>query len=231
VAGSDAPAPRRFWKVPWLSVAGGVLLVGSLLPWVRTTYVTFGVTRIVRHGVALAGGVYLLALGLALLGLGILANRSGRSWPRSLAAWGSVVIGLLSGLVLAGEWKTLHRPLPFEPNTYVHQDVLWGFWLCVAGALMAVGAGALSLVRSSETRRIDLAALHRDLTSLRAAATRSKLWRARGPALLARGLGLLGSVALISSSGLSRTSAALAGLGVGVFLLGTYVIGRRTGEP
>lgn len=123
-------------------VGGAMMVVGTVMPWVTAVAIITVNRNAFQLGandtLTLEGPIVLL-FGIVTLVIGITRLRQAempRYFQRS-----SIVTGLLAGIVVALDYPTNH---PFEPG--------YGYWVCAAGALVAV-VGGIVLRKPAAFRR------------------------------------------------------------------------------
>jgi hypothetical protein len=147
--------PRSPIKAGWAVIGGGAAaVVGSFLPWITITAAFVG--TISRSGTdgnftrgELSDGWIVVALGLAVVGLGILLVRGYRlAWTASLvslALFGLAVFELLNVM------DRLSDPA-FESEMVANASIGPGLWLVLAAGI-AAAIGALLVWNTPKTQR------------------------------------------------------------------------------
>lgn len=120
-----------------LSTGGGLVILGTFMPWVTITSV-FG--TITKAGIDTPDGIFLLLMGGALIGIGLAAT-SHIHVPKWLRAVG-IIVGAFTGMAAIGEASSVSTHIASTAgNAYASAAVGGGIYLLVAGSVLAfVGA-------------------------------------------------------------------------------------------
>jgi hypothetical protein len=129
---------RNWTNGAWMSVIGaGLIVIGSLLPWVRLEESPFGPESV--SGTS-GDGQITIALGILALVFAALAfGPSARFWYAVCV----MVFGGIAALVAGYDWINLSRVASAKYSLYGGLSVGWGLIVCAIGAVIATVGGVV----------------------------------------------------------------------------------------
>jgi hypothetical protein len=134
----------------WLAIAGGAMAaIGSLLPWEQIGTFARNGFQLGAHDSVTFDGPACLILGIVTIVIGI-TRLTNSAMPRFIQR-STIVTGVLVGLVLAGDYSSIHHSVNQITASGEIASIGYGYWVCGVGAVVAVAGGIV--LRSGQPSR------------------------------------------------------------------------------